>query len=561
MARMLSLCLLLVVLMMAGSVAAADEKDQQAVTRQVWELIRQSRTLANEGRLEDAEAALLQARASSPEYAEVYAHLGYVYELQGKFGDALHAYAELLRRRPKHEYAASRLENIFYEGAFPRSLFVEDLQFSPIHFVVDRCLLTMDSPGHESADVITPVVGIAYTDDLLFHEEMERGGPPVEVNIPVSGGARSALVNRSSYGYATSSAKDRLEMQFVLSYPSRLVSAHQTDYRETAPNIVHLMLRAYGYFTHYLGKQPPVDPPVKTYLLEDGPPGAESYGSELFFYSAHTPRTPVEWARQVGHEYGHLVLPPVGRYMQPESWANGMLGERLFIQWLAEEAQAVSGAQWPEQPAVEILDRLLGENAEFDAIGYLDASCYADMQLFQQLGPDAAQIAGTDQESMRYWLGLMLWIQATLGKETLRDVMDAAPGTSPADFLYALKLVMKQQATADPITLSAGGIDAERSRLSVPPMKGALGWRGITLSAGDSAAIMTYIPEGVWQLRVTPPDSGLTLTFDGRGPLPVDPAHGLSLGAVAEDWHTLEVGNQGEPVELQSIQLMQAGNM
>ena len=551
MTRRLVTCVIVGLLaVVAGAWAVADD-EQQAATRQVWELIRQSRSLVLEGNLEEAEAALLQACTLSPDYAEVYAHLGYVYELREKPAQALHAYAELLRRRPKHEYAASRLEHIFYEGTFPRAVFLEDLKFSPVHFVVDHCRLTInDQPAHDRQDVT-----IAYADDLLFHEEMEREGPPVEIRVPASPSGATALVNRSNYGFVGDSLKAPLEMKFVLSYPSRLISLHQTDYRKEAPNIIHLMLRAQVYFAHYLGKLPPIEPPVKTSLLEDGPPGAESYGSELFFYSAHIPRTPVEWARQVGHEYGHLVLPPVGRYMEPESWANGMLGERLFIQWLAEEAQAVSGEPWPEPSAVALLNGLLGEDAEFDAVSYLEASCYADMQLWRQLGPDASHIAGTGEESMRYWLGLMLWIQASLGKETLREVIDSAPGTSPSDFLYALKVVLQQQAAAGAIHLAVGGLDVEKSRLSTAPAQGALGWREVTLSPGDSVRLAAYIPGGIWQAQMAPHASGLEVTFDGRGPLPVDSTTGLSLGAVNEGWHTIEVSNRDGIVQLHTIEL------
>ncbi len=546
MGRRLPLCLLVPLLVMVPAIAAED--DEQSQTRQVWELLKASRALVNEGKLEEAESKLLQARALSPQYAEVYAHLGYVYELREKRAEALHAYAELLRRRPNHQYARTRLQDLFYEGAFPRQIALEDINFSPVHFAFDRCVLSFGDKAE--------VAGIAYTDDLLFHEEMERGGPPVEADVPAAGGNAKSLINRSTYGYISPPLGEQINLSFILSYPSKLISASQSDYRTLAPRLTHLMLRAWWYFSHYLGKEPPAEGPVKTYLLEKGPPGAEAYSSAMFFYSANTPRSAVEWARQVGHEYGHLVLPPVGRYIEPEFYASGLLGERLFIQWLAEEAQAVSGTPWPQQPARQALDKLLGDEAKFDAAGYLAETAYADLQLWYEKGPDAAYIAGTGRESMHYWLGLMMWIEAALGKEGLREVMDAAPGTSPADFLYALKLVLRQHATDGGIHFNAASLDIARSKLSIPPAQGALGWSAIKLAAGDSAVLAMYIPAGLWKLRLVPPGPGITLTFDGKGPLPVEAEDGVSLGKVTEAWHTFELSNQGGEIELRSIELI-----
>jgi len=544
MGRRLALWLLVALPVM---VPAAEDEGQ---SQQVWELLKASRALVSEGKLEEAENKLLQAQALSPQYAEVYAHLGYVYELREKRAEALHAYAELLRRRPSHQYAKSRLQDLFYEGPFPRRIALADISFSPLHFVFDRCVL---SCGDNSA-----VAGLAYTDDLIFHEEMERGGPPVEVEVPAAGGNAKALINRSTYGYVSPPAGDQIALNFILSYPSKLVSASGSDYRKLASRLTDLMLRAWWYFSHYLGKQPPVEGPVKAYLLEEGPPGAEAYSNAMFFYSAATPRSTVEWARQIGHEYGHLVLPAVGRYVEPEFYASGLLGERLFIQWLAEEAEAVSGVPWPQQPAREALDKLLGEEAELDAAGYLAGTAYADLQLWYEKGPDAAYIAGTGHESMHYWLGLMMWIQAALGKEGLREVMDAAPGTSPADFLYALKLVLRQHAAEGGIELKAASLDLAHSKLSVPPVQGALGWGAIKLATGDSAALAMYLPAGSWSLCLAPPAAGISLTFDGKGPLPVEKGKGVSLGQVTEAWHTFELSNQGAEVELNTIQLVAA---
>ena len=42
---------------------------------------------------------------------------------------------------------------------------------------------------------------------------------------------------------------------------------------------------------------------------------------------------------KIAHEYSHLALPPLGGdYKEPEAWANGYLGERLLVRWVARGA-------------------------------------------------------------------------------------------------------------------------------------------------------------------------------------------------------------------------------
>ena len=47
-----------------------------------------------------------------------------------------------------------------------------------------------------------------------------------------------------------------------------------------------------------------------------------------------TSKPQAEACRELAHEYGHAVLPAIGGFKSPEDWANGYLGERLFLRWL-----------------------------------------------------------------------------------------------------------------------------------------------------------------------------------------------------------------------------------
>ncbi|MDQ2987046.1 MAG: hypothetical protein M3R13_10075, partial [Armatimonadota bacterium] len=54
----------------------------------------------------------------------------------------------------------------------------------------------------------------------------------------------------------------------------------------------------------------------------------------IYVYHAEGLNDPVEAVREFAHEYGHAILPPVGGFKEPEEWANGSLGERLFMRYL-----------------------------------------------------------------------------------------------------------------------------------------------------------------------------------------------------------------------------------
>lgn len=537
--------LTIVVILAVACTPAFAQTDE---TDQIWELIKQARTLANDGDLKGAEEKLLKAKEISPEYADLYAHLGYVYELQERPEDAVHAYCELLRRRPRHEYARTHLNSQFYENSFPRWIIHKDLQYSPVSFVLDRVLL---SGGEKTASR-----QIAYTRDLLFHEDMKRGGDPVEVEVPASGGKAKSLLNRSTYGFVSADDSDRFILQFILNYRSKLVSPTRSDYTDLAPRLMHILLRAQCYFDTYLGKTSPVDGPTKVYLLEQGPPGAEAYHSQMYLYSAQQDRPPLEWAREVAHEYGHLVLPAVGRYVNPEDYASGLWGERLFIQWLAEEAQTVAMVPWPDESAQKALSKLWADDADFNAASYLADTCYTDMGLWYERGPDSPQIAGTGEQSMHYWLGFMTWVQAAFGKEGLRETVDAAPGTSPADFMFALKQVIKRHAEEGKLAMRAGCLDAGGSELSVQPLQGALRWRDVQLKEDDTARFVLYLPARPWRLLAQPSAGGLELIFDDKGPFEIDPGDGVSLGRVTDGWHTLQISCTEGEAALDSIELL-----
>lgn len=159
---------------------------------------------------------------------------------------------------------------------------------------------------------------------------------------------------------------------------------------------------------------------VSVYLCYGGDPGGEQLFdvdrqqeqerkvNSIYLYDLRSFTDPVEMVREVAHEYGHATLPPIGGFTEPEEWANGVLGERLYLTYLAQarrnnelSAEDTLGA------TPEALDAWVKKNVE---------------PLVEQAatnGPRPALLAGSGKASMDAFTGLALWTQQLFGDHVL----------------------------------------------------------------------------------------------------------------------------------------------
>lgn len=111
---------------------------------------------------------------------------------------------------------------------------------------------------------------------------------------------------------------------------------------------------------------------VDVFLSEGGEPGGEQGVFEgpdengrlrsfncIYIYDLDSFREPVEMAREIAHELGHLIIPPVGGFENPERWANGALGERMFLSYLSSNHIAIEDRMGA---AAEALRRWVADN-------------------------------------------------------------------------------------------------------------------------------------------------------------------------------------------------------
>jgi hypothetical protein len=304
------------------------------------------------------------------------------------------------------------------------------------------------------------------------------------------------------------------------------------------------MLRFQSYAEGYLGLAPQGDAEGinRLYLCSSGPGGAERDGTDLLLYRVLSdPRAPQEWFRQLAHECGHLLLPPVGGFQAPEAWGSGEVGERLFLYWLVNEAARFARTDWPSAEAVARLDGLWpGCGAPTE--DYLAAAGRAPLGVWAAAGPESELIMGMDHRAMQYYVGFVLHVLAAHGTGGLRDVIGMCAGTTVADMVYAYRQACGAWAKAGPITVNAGGYNPAASKLTQPPPPADLTPAAVLLAPGDSVTYPVFLPTATWRLAPAVRETGVRLlvSFDGSPDAQVDiqPTTEPSLiGPLAEGWH------------------------
>ncbi len=168
--------------------------------------------------------------------------------------------------------------------------------------------------------------------------------------------------------------------------------------------------------------------PFDVWLCTGGQTGGEQWRSNLYLYSLQTPRSSIEWVREVVHEYSHLALPAIGGYDAPEYWANGYLGERLIVRWLQRtpDGPAEVAAVWGDFSGAANFDRLL---------------IAPPLALYKKIGPSPVWLARRDEPGMRYLIGQALTFDDKYGAVRLGDAFRRLPHFQEAtakDFAAAL---------------------------------------------------------------------------------------------------------------------------
>ncbi len=547
------LTIALVVLAALLTTAASADREQARA------LLAQARPLIDQARYDEARPLLNEALLADPRYPDTWVNLGYFEERQSHIETALAAYGRALTLFPAQPYAQERFRALFFAGRFPRRLPVDQLSLAPVPLTADLARATNSFP----LAAVRREQRLAYTTGLLYPDAMRAAGAPPTVTLPATGevAGQKLTVNRVCYGYTGPIDSPSLTMRVAVYYPSPLLSAAGADYSALAVRLTHWLTRLFAYYELHLGIALPTEP-TSVYLCETGPAGAETFGDALFFYDVAKERPALEWMREAAHETGHLLLPRMGRFIAPETWASGHAGERLAFQWLAQESGLVTDAPWPSSAAQDHLPALW-DDSPLPLARYRAERCRPLLDTWAQAGPDAPQLTNDSEPGLSYLCGFLLWVQAAHDDPLLAATLTRAGGTNATDFLKSYQDAVEARLQAAPgayLPLWAGALNLPASRLTTKPLEGALRRENLSLGPGDRAAYRLYLPAGVWRVTIVgSPGAALTVRLDDDPtPLPAgaDKHTQVALTIAQPGWHTLSVEATGQdPVVLDYLRL------
>lgn len=184
---------------------------------------------------------------------------------------------------------------------------------------------------------------------------------------------------------------------------------------------------------------------VDVYLCFGGKPGGEQMFdldpqvippikvNTIYIYDLDSFKGAVEMAREVAHEFGHASLPPVGGFKKPEDWANGYLGERLFLRYLRD--QIAAGRLTPD-------DTMGATGAQLDA--WVKANVDPLVSQAAKEGPNATLLGSTGPEAMNSYMGLALYAAAILPPKTFARSMMMNGTMKAADYPSAIAVAAEE---------------------------------------------------------------------------------------------------------------------
>lgn len=204
--------------------------------------------------------------------------------------------------------------------------------------------------------------------------------------------------------------------------------------RDLAPLVARSLLQLWGYNARELRLDHNPNyflQLVDVYLCQDGKPGGEQlFGldpqnleqgrpaktNQIYIYQLESFDKPIEMIREVAHEYGHATLAPIGGYKTPEFWANGLLGERIFLRWLLADLT---------KDRLKILDTL-GATKE-DLQGYVAKNVAPHESKFALNGPNPTLAKDKTLLGMNYFTGIAAYAESFLPRSVFRRSLFLAP--------------------------------------------------------------------------------------------------------------------------------------
>jgi hypothetical protein len=267
-----------------------------------------------------------------------------------------------------------------------------------------------------------------------------------------TGGTTSYRVLRTIQGFISAGDRERRDPLHKWPFPSSdhaylwnpktsrwVLKAHAYRGPQVNPSLADGALVAlmcfYCVAREYLQRDPtaPQGQPINLWLAAEGQPGARAVGRDLYLYAVEVERAPAEWLREIAHEYGHTSLAGIGGFISTDDpWADGELGELLFIKWLAANGAGSSAAlPWSAEEAERI------------------ARPRRQLLISAARGkPDWARLKGADLNARDYFLGLALRVEETAGPRFLAEALARCPRGTATCFVTAAEALARERELA-----------------------------------------------------------------------------------------------------------------
>lgn len=155
--------------------------------------------------------------------------------------------------------------------------------------------------------------------------------------------------------------------------------------------------------------------------------------NNIYLYQLDKYPGPLEILREVAHEYGHATLPPFGGFSKPETFANGMLGEKLYMLYLRNQMQKGSIASQ---------DIVGTKYEELNAFVKTEVEPFARRGLLQL--PSASNFQLKTEQGMDNFLAFALAMQAALPSELFAKAIRTVESKKGAGLIDSVLSVVKQ---------------------------------------------------------------------------------------------------------------------
>ncbi len=245
-------------------------------------------------------------------------------------------------------------------------------------------------------------------------------GSPIPLAVPTED-----PIHRAAFAYRVQGIEEAAQTTVLLE-----VYAQRGTLYPYAERACRLLLSCYHLARTRLGLDHPVryDRLLRVFLMTEGRAGAEQQQNLLYMYDLSERVPSHEWVRELTHEYGHWIIPPINSYTEPEPWANGDLGERWFTYHLLE-SQKRSSDELNIMP-----DSLMGASPN-TLQAYLRRAVEPLVERVAREGLSLQRWRSRRRDGFEEYLALALYIDRVYGSARLGRAMLCAGGVEPDDFL------------------------------------------------------------------------------------------------------------------------------